>query len=164
INLPGSTNIDMEVDLSESNLSGSDYFKVYIIIDGAPVLVQTVSGDFNSTTVGAYGIPASTSVAVQICVFNNHNNDRSYIDEIRLEEACNPPVASCQDITVSLTDGTATINADDIDNGSTADCGIDSRSIDISAFDCDDIGTNTVTLTVEDNSGQQSTCEATVTV
>jgi hypothetical protein len=75
------------------------------------------------------------------------------------------PVAVCQSITVQLdANGNATIAAADIDNGSTDACGIAARTLDITAFDCSDIGANTVVLTVTDVNGNASACTATVTV
>ena len=75
------------------------------------------------------------------------------------------PVAVCQDMTVYL-DGTgnATITAGDIDNGSTDNCGAVSLGIDVSAFNCTNIGANTVTLTATDGSSNTGTCTATVTI
>ena len=77
------------------------------------------------------------------------------------------PVASCKDITVTLnkTTGTASITALDVDNGSTDNMGIVSRSVDITTFTCNDVGTpQLVTLTVADDYGNKSSCTATVTV
>ncbi len=76
-----------------------------------------------------------------------------------------PPTVICKDITVPL-DGTgnASIVAADIDDGSWDACGIQSISIDISTFDCSDVGPNTVTLTVVDNSGNSDNCTSTVTI
>ncbi|MCT8340831.1 HYR domain-containing protein [Flavobacteriaceae bacterium TK19130] len=76
------------------------------------------------------------------------------------------PVAVCQDLTVEVDPmtGSVSITADDIDNGSTDNCGVASLSLDQSTFGCADTGENTVTLTVTDTSGNVSTCEATVTV
>jgi len=75
------------------------------------------------------------------------------------------PVAVAQDITVVLdAAGMASITADDIDNGSTDNCDIDTIEIDITSFDCSDVGDNEVTLTVTDLSGNVSTATATVTV
>jgi hypothetical protein len=75
------------------------------------------------------------------------------------------PVAICKDITVPL-DGTGNVSivAADIDFNSSDNCGIVSRSIDISDFDCDDLGSNLVELTVTDACGNSSTCTSTVTV
>jgi hypothetical protein len=76
-----------------------------------------------------------------------------------------PPVAECNDLSINLNAfGNATITVDDIDNGSTDNCTIVSMTIDQDFFDCEDIGDNTVTLTVTDTYGNTSTCTSTVTV
>lgn len=76
-----------------------------------------------------------------------------------------PPVANCTDITVQLdAAGNATIVPGDIDNLSTDDEGITNYSIDINSFDCTNLGSNTVTLTVTDIDGQSDSCTSTVTV
>lgn len=75
------------------------------------------------------------------------------------------PTAICKDITIQLyAVGNATITANDIDNGSSDACGIQSLIASKTSFDCSNIGVNTVTLTVTDNNGNSSTCDATVTV
>ena len=75
------------------------------------------------------------------------------------------PTAICQDITVQLdAAGNASIAGTDIDNGSNDACGIASLAVSPNTFDCGNIGENTVTLTVTDNSGNVSTCTANVTV
>jgi subtilisin-like proprotein convertase family protein len=75
------------------------------------------------------------------------------------------PTAICQDITISLDlDYTATITPADIDGGSIDNCTLSTTSIDINTFDCSNLGPNTVTLTVTDQNGNQSNCEAVVTV
>lgn len=51
-----------------------------------------------------------------------------------------------------------------IDNASTDNCTIDTMYLSQSSFNLDDLGANTVTLTMEDASGNSSTCTATVTV
>ena len=45
-----------------------------------------------------------------------------------------------------------------MDGGSTDACGIASTSIDVSSFDCSDLGPNNVTLTVTDVNGNSSSC------
>ena len=86
-------------------------------------------------------------------------------------EFTTPPNAVCRDITVNLgedgTPGQATISPTDIDAGSEDACGETTgliRSINMSSFDCDDIGDQIVTLTVTDRFGVSSTCTSTVTV
>lgn len=78
------------------------------------------------------------------------------------------PTAICQDITVTVTpDIDATVNASDIDNGSSDNTGIDQLLIEGSAsiaFTFADIGSYNVTLTVSDANGNNSQCTATITV
>ena len=77
-----------------------------------------------------------------------------------------PPEAVCQDILVELDEnGEVSIEPEDVDGGSSdpEDDPIE-LSIDKSDFTCDDLGDNTVTLTVTDDSGAEDSCEATVMV
>ena len=76
-----------------------------------------------------------------------------------------PPIANCQDISVSLDPtGNVTITGNQIDDNSSDACGVASVSASPNSFDCNDVGPNTVTLTVTDVNGNTSTCTATVTV
>lgn len=77
---------------------------------------------------------------------------------------CVPPVAVCKNISITLVSGTATITPASIDGGSTASCGLASKTINKSIFTCANIGANAVILTVMDVNGNISTCTATVTV
>ncbi|MCB1718530.1 MAG: hypothetical protein KDK05_25630, partial [Candidatus Competibacteraceae bacterium] len=75
------------------------------------------------------------------------------------------PVADCQNITVYLdASGNASISGNDVDGGSTDNCGITSRLVDPSSFSCANVGSNGVLLTVMDASSNEDTCTATVTV
>ncbi len=78
------------------------------------------------------------------------------------------PVAICQNYTATLdkVTGSVTITATDIDNGSTDNFGITKRTLTgQTTFTCKDVGqTFNVTLTVEDDYANKSSCTATVTV
>jgi large repetitive protein len=75
------------------------------------------------------------------------------------------PVAQCKNFTLNLdATGNATLLATDIDNGSTDNCSIVTRTVSPSSFTCANVGNNTVTLTVTDTSGNIATCTATVTI
>ena len=76
-----------------------------------------------------------------------------------------PAVVSIQNIIVQLdTNGVTSITPQMINNNSSDACGIDTLELDITNFDCDDIGSNTVTLTVTDVNGNVSSQTATVLV
>ena len=76
------------------------------------------------------------------------------------------PTAICNNnVVISLgTDGTATIQADDIDLGSVDNCGIDTMFLDVATFDCGDLGIQPVTLTVIDPYDNSNTCTVNVEV
>ncbi|MDT0652033.1 hypothetical protein, partial [Autumnicola edwardsiae] len=64
------------------------------------------------------------------------------------------PTVRTQNITVQLdANGNATISAEDIDNGSGDNCQIQSRSLNITNFNCSNVGYNSVELTVTDVNG-----------
>lgn len=74
------------------------------------------------------------------------------------------PVAICKPATVTLVNGSATITAADINNGSSDECGPVTISASKTAFNCSNIGANTVILTITDGTGNTATCSTTVTV
>lgn len=75
------------------------------------------------------------------------------------------PVVLTKNITAYLDEnGQVTITPAQVDNGSSDNCAIQSRTLDISTFTCDDIGANTVILTVRDVNGNSASNTATVTV
>ncbi|MFN8297139.1 MAG: HYR domain-containing protein [Chitinophagales bacterium] len=95
-------------------------------------------------------------------------------DPLGLSSTCNatitvrdvtPPTAICQPLTVNLSSvGSASITASQINNGSSDACGILSISLNISSFNCSNVGSNNVVLTVTDVNTNSSTCSSTVTI
>ena len=112
---------------------------------------------FNCTNVG------DNTVTLTVTDTNGNNSNATAI--VTVKELIAPTINCATPFTIQLDEtGSATITADQIDNGSTDNCGIASITIDKGTFDCDDIGENTVTLTVTDTSGNTGFCETTVTV
>jgi gliding motility-associated-like protein len=67
------------------------------------------------------------------------------------------PVVVLQSAAVQLdANGFGVLSFEAIDNGSSDNCGIATVSIDQTTFDCSQVGFNTVTVTITDNSGNQS--------
>jgi Ni,Fe-hydrogenase III small subunit len=99
-------------------------------------------------------------------VKDQSNNAKSCIFDVTIEDNVLPD-AQCKPFTVQLdATGNGILAADDIDNISADACGIKSLSIESAdeEWECSDIGSHTVTLTVTDNNDNISTCDATVTV
>lgn len=75
------------------------------------------------------------------------------------------PVAACRDTILYLdANGNATLQASDIDNGSSDNCGVDTLIFAQTVFSCVDTGTTALTLEVRDQFGNASTCSSNVTV
>ncbi len=75
------------------------------------------------------------------------------------------PNAVCQNLTLGLDENfELTITPEDIDAGSTDNCGVSDLMLDMENFDCTNSGTNMVTLTVVDDAGNSSVCTAQVEI
>ena len=74
------------------------------------------------------------------------------------------PMAIAKNVTVTLVNGSASVTAAQVNNGSYDNCGIANLSVSPSTFNCGNIGNNTVTLTVTDVNGNVSTTTSTVNV
>jgi uncharacterized protein YrzB (UPF0473 family) len=101
---------------------------------------------------------------VTLTVIDNNGNESTTISTVNVEDNV-AAIAIAKDITVQLDEtGTVSITAEDVDNESNDACGIASMIVAPSAFTCAEVGGNTVTLTVTDINGNESTATSTVTV
>ncbi|MCO6484524.1 MAG: HYR domain-containing protein, partial [Saprospiraceae bacterium] len=76
------------------------------------------------------------------------------------------PIVSCKDLEILLdADGNpVTIGPNDLLNSANDNCGIASIELSQTIFDCSDLGTTTVKVTVTDVNGNKSECQSKVTV
>ncbi|MFV8280059.1 hypothetical protein ACNKXS_00865, partial [Christiangramia marina] len=101
---------------------------------------------------------------VTLTVIDESGNSASENATVTVEDNI-APNAVAQNITIQLdASGNASITAAEIDNGSSDNCGIQSLSLDKTNYDCTDVGSSNVVLTVTDNHNNSSTATATVTV
>lgn len=113
--------------------------------------------DFSCTDLGTN--------TVVLTVTDNSGKAITASATVTVEQDPNQPlIAIAQDITIQLdANGIASIIPQDVDNGSTSGCGNFSLSLNKDTFNCDDIGLNTVTLTVIEGSNTvTATAEITV--
>ncbi|HLF62482.1 MAG TPA: T9SS type A sorting domain-containing protein [Saprospiraceae bacterium] len=103
-------------------------------------------------------------VIVTQTVTDVNGNTSTCTASVTVEDTLAPECIT-QDITVQLdATGVASISDDGADGGSSDNCGVASVTLSQTDFDCTDVGVVVVTQTVTDDSGNTSTCTASVTV
>ncbi|MGE6353790.1 gliding motility-associated C-terminal domain-containing protein [Flavobacterium sp. NPDC079362] len=101
---------------------------------------------------------------VTLTVTDVHGNISTEIAIVTVQDHV-LPTAKTKDLTVELdASGNASITVNQINNGSSDNCGVVSVSLDKLSFDCTNVGINTVLLTVKDKAGNTATATAKVTV
>ena len=128
---------------------------------GSPIIIYAISG---TPIVFPYDFPTGSTIVT--ATTNDGNGQTDTCDYTVVVEDNENPIANCLgslDITLDAS-GLASIVAGDLNNLSSDNCGIQNVTLDIFDFDCSDLGSNTITLTVFDTSGNSSTCTTTVTV
>lgn len=140
-------------------LSLPDYTGLVSVIENCSLL-SLVQDPVPGTLLSGHG----TTQQVTITATDASANTGQCSFTVTLDDTADP-VALCKDTTVYLdATGTVLIDSSFVNDGSTDNCGIATMEIDISAFNCTDIGANTVTLLVTDVAGNTDFCAATVTV
>jgi hypothetical protein len=115
----------------------------------------------NKTTFDCTNTGSNT---VTLTVTDVHGNVQTGTATVTVEDQV-APVVRTQNLVLQLSSsGAAATTAAAVNSGSTDNCGIRSVALSKTAFGCADLGPNTVTLIVTDNSGNVSTGPATVTV
>lgn len=101
---------------------------------------------------------------VDVLVLDENGNTANCTSVINVFDLTNPSALCVPSLLIGLNNGSTQINTALIDAGSTDNCSISSMILDQSIFDCDDLGTNLVTLSVFDSSGNQADCTTQVIV
>ncbi|WP_299124200.1 LamG-like jellyroll fold domain-containing protein, partial [uncultured Winogradskyella sp.] len=130
-----------------------------------PTTTDSCTGLITGTTSDPLTYNSQGSFAITWNFDDGNGNSINVVQNVVIDDTIDP-VAVCQDITIPLDNitGTATITGAQIDNGSTDNCGTVNFNLSQSMFDCSNIGTNVIVLTVDDGNGNTDTCTATVTV
>ena len=132
---------------------------------------QINNGSTDACGIASYSVSPSTfnctnvgENTVTLTVTDVNGNSETANATVTVNDVTPPTVlVQAYDLVLGA-DGTATLLSSNVNNGSSDACGIASYSLSKTAFDCADLGANTVTLTVEDNNGNESSTEVVVTV
>ncbi|PHS67445.1 MAG: hypothetical protein COB12_03195 [Flavobacterium sp.] len=136
-------------DIANGNISEKGYFDTYPANNNA-----SFAGTWN-----VYPYFGSGNI-----VISNYQSGGLFIVKSSTPDTTDP-IAVCQNITVELdVNGQVVVDASSVNGGSSDDSGSISFSLNNNTFDCSDIGTNSVILTVTDPSGNTDTCTAIITV
>ncbi|MEH6538409.1 MAG: LamG-like jellyroll fold domain-containing protein, partial [Psychroserpens sp.] len=109
----------------------------------APITNAALTNDFNGTSDASGNYPLGETVVTWTATDASGNTNT-------LQQTINsgdttPPTAIAQNVTVQLdASGNGSITAAQVDNGSSDDCGIASITINNASFDCDDLGSGSV--------------------
>ena len=107
---------------------------------------------------------ATNPNVVTLTVTDNNGNVSIATANVTVVDAV-APVAVAQNVTVQLdATGNGSTTAALVNNGSNDACGIATLALSKTTFDCSNVGSNNVTLTVTDVNGNVSTAAAVVTV
>lgn len=121
--------------------------------------ITSMSVDDSDFTCSDVGV-----VVVTLTVTDQSGNSSTCESDVSVEDNV-APIAVCDDITIELQGAdNVTIDVGQLDGGSTDACGIASVTASQLTFGVNDIGVNSVTVTVTDNNGNVSTCTSLVTV
>ena len=145
-----SVDINGEVQVDAASLVSS-------VFENCSVSYVSNPADFDCSVMGSNSVEVTAtdpSGNTGTC-----NTTITITDDIAPEAVCIPA------LTITLNaDGTYNLTTDEVDDGSLDNCGLISSSLSSSVFDCDDIGTNTLTLFVVDPSGNSASCDFDLTV
>ncbi len=125
--------------------------------DACDIVQRTISKtEFDCSNIGPN--------EVLLTAIDAHGNSNSCTATVAVVDEI-IPTAQCNNIEVQLnTDGTVSINPDQINNNSFDNCSVSNLSLSQSTFNCSHLGENNIILTVTDASELQNSCSATVLV
>ncbi len=148
------------------SMNNDDATAVDVTIAGVGFSASESGTGYQEVYLGQLEVNTAGTSDVLVHVPNLGGGKAFRLDYIKLEEVLTV-IAVCQDVELTLDDvtGEATLAPEAVDDGSNdpdgGDVTLELSQVD---FDCDDLGDNTVTLTVTDDEEDTATCEATVTV
>ena len=148
--------VPINLVLTSSNINDCEGFSNLTVTNNSPV------GPHTNSASGTY--PVGTYTVVFTATDKCGNSSTASVSITVIDDS--KPVAKCHDIVnVALNNsGVAAITTADVNDKSTDNCGISSLSLNITNFDCSDLGPNAVVLTVTDYAGNTNVCNSIINI
>jgi hypothetical protein len=132
-------------------------------VTAVPTATDNCAGLLNGTTSSPLSYNTQGTYTIN-WVYNDGNGNSTTQTQTVIVKDNVSPVVKTKPVTVTLVNGVATINAGQVDNGSSDNCAIATKTVSKTTFNCTNVGNNTVVLTVTDVNGNSSSANAVVTV
>ena len=146
---------------AQLNESGIVTIQVADIDDNSSDNCGIVKRELDITSFTCANIGSNT---VKLTITDKNGNFDSKDAIVVIEDAIKPTIIT-KNTTIQLdAAGNATIQVSDVDDNSFDNCEIATRELDKTSFTCDNVGPNTVKLTIKDKSGNFDSKEVIVTV
>ncbi|MEN9700279.1 MAG: hypothetical protein RLZZ301_1477, partial [Bacteroidota bacterium] len=148
---------------ADVNVSSNNYCEATGVVLGTPNATDNCTNNLTITNNAPATYPLGTTV-VTWTITDAAGNVTTVNQNVTVTDNSAPVVLLANTSVFLDQNGYATISFTDLDNGSTDNCGIATAVLSQSDFDCANVGTNVVTVTLTDNNGNQSTASVVVTV
>jgi gliding motility-associated-like protein len=148
---------------ADITVSSNDFCEATGVELGMPMATDNCTNDLTITNNAPSTYPLGTTT-VTWTITDASGNSTTVDQTVTVVDQTAPVVLLANTSVILDANGSASINFADVDNGSYDNCGIASVILGQSEFDCSNVGNNLITVTVIDNSGNQSTAQVMVTV
>ena len=167
LNAEANANYSYTIQVTDSDIPYGDHLTIFG--DALPSWLSVIDNGDGTATLS--GTPSALNVGINTVKIvsedlNHHIDPRGIINQLfNITVSCSVNAIAMNAVVQLDANGQGSLSINDINNGSSASCGIDSMVLDKKDFDCNDLGTtHTVTLTVTDSYSNISTSLANVTV
>ena len=176
------TDVNGNVDSASAVITVQDVIKPTVVTQtvtvsldasgaGSVTATQVDNGSSDNCTIATRTLSQSSfdcsevgSNTIYLIVTDVNGNVDSASAVITVQDVIKPTVVT-QNLTVSLdASGAGSVTATQVDNGSSDNCTIATRTLSQSSFDCSEVGANTVYLIVTDVNGNVDSASAVITV
>jgi gliding motility-associated-like protein len=148
---------------ADITVSSNDFCEATGVNLGMPTATDNCTNNLAITNNAPVTYPLGVTV-VTWTITDGAGNITTVDQNVTVVDETAPVVLLANTSIIIDANGSATLNFGDVDNGSYDNCGIANVIISQTDFDCSNVGNNLISVTLVDNSGNQSSAQVMVTV